>query len=68
MDLREFKASLVYIVSFRTVVTTQKNPVLEKNHKTKRQRERTPPKIPKHSMLLPIPFATIQSLTVRPRH
>ena len=66
MDLCEFKASLVYIVSFRTAVT-QKNPVLEKNHKTKRQRERTPPKIPKHSMLLPIPFATIQSLTVRPR-
>jgi hypothetical protein len=30
VDLCEFKASLVYIVSYRTAKATQRNPVLEK--------------------------------------
>ena len=44
MDLCEFKASLVYRASFRTVGVTQKNPVLgKKNPKTKKRP--TPTKI-----------------------
>ena len=35
MDLCEFKASLVYISSSRTVKATHRNPVLETNKQTK---------------------------------
>jgi hypothetical protein len=46
-QISEFKASLVYRVSSRTARATQRNPVLEKQNKTKKTKRKRKYKIMK---------------------